>query len=334
MSIARRPAVWIAAGLAGILGLLACRAHAGDDAAPKSASAAPAASSKPAPPPAPAPAPADAGPPMAEPSNAQPVVLAASVAPAKIAAGGSAVLTIRVRIAPSWHIYPIAPGGGPNAPTDFELDLPSGLEWADDWSEPVPSREPLTHAAIHTGTVEFRRTLRASAAAAAGARVLDGSMSYQVCDPMMCRPPARIDWSATLTVVAAAAIPDPKQTRADAPPPRPDGKIDLRILYLGAGDGATGRAAAKIARGREMVDFLRTVFADVRAADRDHFVRGSERDADVVLLDWSQSEIELAQLEKLESPIGPRESWNRPLVLLGSAGLLLGVPWRLKGGFG
>jgi hypothetical protein len=331
MSNARRPAAWLAAGLLGIAGLPACRSNGGDDAAQKPAPSAAAAPSKPAPPPAPAPA--DAGPPMAEPSNAQPVVVAASLTPPEIAAGGTAVLTIRVKIAPSWHIYPIVPGGGPNAPTEFGLDLPEGLLWVDDWGEPVPSREPLTHAAIHTGTVEFRRTLKAAAAAAAGARALDGWMSYQVCDPMMCRPPARIEWSATLTVLAAAgaAIPDPKQTRAEAPPA---GKIDLRILYLGAADGATGRAAAKAARTHEMVDFLRTRFADVRAADRDHFERGSERDADVVLLDWSQSEIDLAQLEKLESPIGPREAWNRPLVLLGSAGLLLGVPWRLKGGFG
>ena len=76
------------------------------------------------------------------------------------------------------------------------------------------------------------------------------------------------------------------------------------------------------------------VYGEVRAVDRDHFDPASVADADVVLLDWSQSDIELQDLQKLASPIGPREKWEKPLVLLGSAGLLLGVPWQLKGGFG
>jgi hypothetical protein len=272
---------------------------------------------------------------MPEPTDATPVVVAASLAPERIAAGGRGLLSIRVKVAPSWHIYPLGNVAGANAPTALGLDLPAGLEWSDDWLEPTPARDPLSHAAIHTGDFEFTRTISVSAAAAPGSHELAGWISYQVCDPRMCRPPARLDWRATLVVVAAtgAPIPDPKTARAVKPQPT-SGKIGLKLLYVGAGEKATGRAQQKAPRSREMVEFLAGEFAEVRAADRDHFERGSERGADVVLLDWSQSEIDLQKLATLESPLGPRDEWQTPIVLLGSAGLLLGVPWQLKGGFG
>jgi hypothetical protein len=53
-----------------------------------------------------------------------------------------------------------------------------------------------------------------------------------------------------------------------------------------------------------------------------------------VLLDWSQSDVDLAKMAELESPLGPREKWNTPTVLLGSAGLLLAAPWELIGSYG
>src|SRR5882724_5215469 len=57
------------------------------------------------------------------------------------------------------------------------------------------------------------------------------------------------------------------------------------------------------------------------------------RDFDVVLFDWPQGE-ETRDMRKLGSPLGQREHWNRPTVLLGSAGLNLAVAWKLKGGSG
>ena len=326
MSIARRPAAWLSAAL---LGLLACRAHEGSAAPASPASpASPAAAKSPQPP-------AEPQPVFPEPSNASPVVVAASLAPARIAAGGTSVLTIRVKVAPTWHIYPLGDSGGANAPTELGLDLPDGIEWSGKWIEPPTARDPMTHAQIHSGEFEFQRTLKAGAAAAGSSHALEGWMSYQVCDPMMCRPPARLDWKATLIVLAAtgAPIPAPKTTRA-AGADSSTGKFDLRILYVGANEQATGRAQGKAARSKEMVEFLKSRFTEVRAADRDRYERGSEAAADVVLLDWSQSEIDLNQLSKLASPLGPRDEWKTPIVLLGSAGLLLGVPWQLKGGFG
>jgi len=54
---------------------------------------------------------------------------------------------------------------------------------------------------------------------------------------------------------------------------------------------------------------------------------------DVVLLDWPQGE-ETREMRKLTSPLGQRDGWNKPTVLLGSAGLNLAVAWKMKGGIG
>jgi hypothetical protein len=112
-------------------------------------------------------------------------------------------------------------------------------------------------------------------------------------------------------------------------------KVELKLLFVGANEtAATGAAATRAARTRDYVEFLKSEFTSVRAADRDHFDRKLVGDADVVLLDWSQAEVDLDHFATLASPIGPRDEWKTPTVLLGSAGLLLGVPWQLKGGFG
>ena len=39
-------------------------------------------------------------------------------------------------------------------------------------------------------------------------------------------------------------------------------------------------------------------------------------------------------MRKLKSPLGRRDEWEKPTVLLGSAGLHLAVAWKLKGGSG
>src|SRR6185436_8371345 len=50
-------------------------------------------------------------------------------------------------------------------------------------------------------------------------------------------------------------------------------------------------------------------------------------------LDWPQSE--LSREARIQgAPLGKREEWARPTVLLGSAGLNLAVAWKLKGGSG
>ena len=108
----------------------------------------------------------------------------------------------------------------------------------------------------------------------------------------------------------------------------------LRVLYLGNTNTDRGRSYAR---------FLGETFTLVRAADRKTFDPGSVGDADVVVLDWSQSDIDhsdtvrkkASDLESnLRSPLGERNRWTRPTVLLGSAGHLLAAPWKVFGGSG
>ncbi|HVP73826.1 MAG TPA: hypothetical protein VMS30_08810 [Phycisphaerales bacterium] len=124
--------------------------------------------------------------------------------------------------------------------------------------------------------------------------------------------------STVLSLVPAVAA-------TDAQPP-----IDLKVLYLG--NAGTPRAKAYEA-------FLAERFAKATAVDRNSFDPASAAEYDVVLLDWSQSDVNAGgvtpgQRVDLKSPLGPRESWSKPIVMLGSAGLLITSPWQTNGTYG
>ena len=110
-------------------------------------------------------------------------------------------------------------------------------------------------------------------------------------------------------------------------------KVDLSLLFVGTTKD-TAAAKNRAARTRDFVDYLGTQFTSVTAVDRDRFDASLADGVDVVLLDWSQSEVDITQLQKLPSPLGERDAWRHPTVFLGSAGLLMAGPWQLKGGYG
>lgn len=86
-------------------------------------------------------------------------------------------------------------------------------------------------------------------------------------------------------------------------------------------------------RAPEFEPFLKSHFAEVRSVSRYEFKPSQANNFDVVLLDWPQSGTTRgAWLDG--SPLGKREDWSKPTVLLGSAGLNLAVAWNLKGGSG
>jgi hypothetical protein len=108
----------------------------------------------------------------------------------------------------------------------------------------------------------------------------------------------------------------------------------LRVLYVGNTETDRGRSYAK---------FLGENFALVGAADRRKFNPGTLPDVDVVVLDWSQGDIDhsipsarnpAGWESDLKSPLGERSRWTKPTVLLGSAGHLLAAPWKVVGGSG
>lgn len=99
----------------------------------------------------------------------------------------------------------------------------------------------------------------------------------------------------------------------------------LEILYLG--NAGSPRAEA-------FKSFLGERFAKVTVVARDAFDPATASDVDVVLLDWAQEDVDLSRMGKIESPLGPRDEWSKPTVLLGSAGLLIASPWRTTGASG
>lgn len=104
--------------------------------------------------------------------------------------------------------------------------------------------------------------------------------------------------------------------------PKTDEALPLHVLYLG--NTGTQRAEA-------FESFLREHFVEVSVARRDAFNPAAADDADVVLLDWSQRD---TNSREAASPLGPRGDWEKPTVLLGSAGHLLASPWEVIGGTG
>jgi hypothetical protein len=96
--------------------------------------------------------------------------------------------------------------------------------------------------------------------------------------------------------------------------------LPQRVLYVGQ-------------RASDFEPFLKQYFAKVKCVPRDGFDTAEAKDFDVVLLDWPQSHsMRGAWLDPC--PLGERDEWNKPTVLLGSAGLNLAVAWKLKGGSG
>jgi len=96
--------------------------------------------------------------------------------------------------------------------------------------------------------------------------------------------------------------------------------VPLRVFYIGQ-------------RGGEFYPFLKGHFATVTAVAFQSITPAQVAAYDVVLLDWPQSgSTRGAWLDG--SPLGKREDWHKPTVLLGSAGLNLAVAWKLHGGSG
>ena len=119
-----------------------------------------------------------------------------------------------------------------------------------------------------------------------------------------------------LLLAAAAAVPQ-------------DDTSALSVAYVG--DVDSPRAAA-------FVEFLEDRFGDVRALNREGLDPAEAARADVVLLDWDQQAGVMKWFDDrslvLQHPLGPREEWATPTVLLGSAGLNTAAAWDVRGGSG
>jgi hypothetical protein len=96
----------------------------------------------------------------------------------------------------------------------------------------------------------------------------------------------------------------------------------LKVLYLGE---------LRMPRASEFAGLLRTNVGAFGTAAISTFKPEQAAPFDVVLLDWPQSG---GVRETKRAPLGERETWTKPTVLLGSAGLNLAVVWKVRGGSG
>ncbi len=99
----------------------------------------------------------------------------------------------------------------------------------------------------------------------------------------------------------------------------------IKLLYVGEPTNS--------ARAKQVVSFLQKNTGQTEAVDRRGFRPEQASGFDVVVLDWPQSD-NTDQEWKRPSPLGARSSWNKPTVLLGSAGLNMAVVWKVRGGSG
>ncbi len=170
-----------------------------------------------------APAEADA------PAEIDPVaVLGATIEPRSLRAGDRFAFRVRVRMAPTWHIYHWE-NGIAIVPTTF--GPAGGSPWRMTGSpsadrEPVRIREPLATYDYYEGEVEFTIPAVLLGTATPGAVALRGVMNYMPCDPDRCLMETEKPFEAAVDVAAGGGPPPPDDDlrilatldRAKAPP--------------------------------------------------------------------------------------------------------------------
>jgi DsbC/DsbD-like thiol-disulfide interchange protein len=139
-----------------------------------------------------------------QPKDSSPVTAAADISPATIGPGDTATLSIRIRIAPGWHIYALDGGSGPNQPTQIELMLPRGISAIAEWKAPVPGAQvsPTGLVSVYSGEAVFSRLLRASEEFEPATDSINCEFRFQACDHSRCLRPQSILLTVPIHVIA------------------------------------------------------------------------------------------------------------------------------------
>ena len=131
-----------------------------------------------------------------------------ATAPARARPGDEVVVTVRIRLAPGWHVAAPGEAGGPGAPTTLSLDLPAGVEPAGPWESPPV--EVVAGRATRADSFACRRRLRIEPGAAPGGLTIGCHLRFQACDPVRCLPPT------TFTLATRATVDPPSPPEAPA----------------------------------------------------------------------------------------------------------------------
>lgn len=140
---------------------------------------------------------------IGEPNNDEPVMLGAGIAPAQLQPGGEAVIEVRAKMAPTWHIY-ATDQPPPSIATSFDLQLPDGVASAGDWQfEPAEVTSIAGETAfVYHDVISFRKRLSVGSDVPPGTLEIICAVQYQACTDSACLPPNTTTLAVEAEVVA------------------------------------------------------------------------------------------------------------------------------------
>jgi thiol:disulfide interchange protein DsbD len=129
-------------------------------------------------------------------------------APVTVAAGSRADATLRLTIAPGWHINANPPSPDYMIASEVTLTPSAGIR-AGKPSYPPGQKLKVSFdesaISVFSGTVTVSLPISAAAGAAPGAHTLQGHVRFQSCNDQLCLAPASVSFEVPLTVTAGAA---------------------------------------------------------------------------------------------------------------------------------
>lgn len=132
----------------------------------------------------------------------------ATAAPVTIAAGGRAVVRVKLEVLPGWHVNANPPALDYNIPTEVAIAGAHGLT-AGAARYPQGKQQKFsfedTPLLVYDGIAEVTVPLTAAAGASSG--TLTGKVGFQGCNDQLCLQPASVPFQVAVTVTAAATAP-------------------------------------------------------------------------------------------------------------------------------
>lgn len=110
---------------------------------------------------------------------------------------GENLIVVSMDIKDGWHTFDTVPDSNPSPSTSISLELPDGVDAAGKWKRPMslPYEDGGT---VFEGKAKFRHAVTISPSASQ--REIGVTVSYQVCNDRLCRPPS--DFKTTVSIPA------------------------------------------------------------------------------------------------------------------------------------
>ncbi|HEV7860195.1 MAG TPA: protein-disulfide reductase DsbD domain-containing protein [Pyrinomonadaceae bacterium] len=130
-------------------------------------------------------------------------VVKASAAPLEMAAGGAAMVSVKIEVKEGYHINANPPTFPYLKATEVSVEAGEGLTASQPSYPPSVTRtfafaeKPL---AVYEGATEIKLPLKAAATAAKGARTLPLRLRVQACDEKACYPPGTLNIPVGVTI--------------------------------------------------------------------------------------------------------------------------------------